>query len=56
LSFRDLVSKSSVANVVSAIIAVGSLIYFIYTGNTDGVLFLAGAAIGYLFGRRGAPS
>lgn len=49
MSLKELISKTTVANVVSAVCVVGALAFFMYTKNTDGVTFLAGAGVGYLF-------
>jgi len=48
-SFSDIISKTTVANVVAAFIVCAGIIYAVYTQNTDLVNFLTGAGIGYLF-------
>ena len=44
--------RTTLANVVSAFCIIASLLYFIYVRNTDGVVFLVGSAVGYLYGRQ----
>jgi len=44
--------KTTIANVVSAACTLAALAFFIATKNTDGVMFVGGAAIGYLFGQK----
>lgn len=44
--------RTTLANVVSAFCIIISLLYFVYVKNTDGVVFLVGSAVGYLYGRR----
>jgi len=48
-SFSDIISKTTVANVVAAFVVCAGIIYAVYTQNTDLVNFLTGAGIGYLF-------
>ena len=54
MSFKEALTKSSVANVVSAVVVIGGLAYAIYTKNTDLVSFITGAAIGYLYKKAAA--
>ena len=49
MSLKERISKTTVANVVAGLCVIGALAFFMYTGNTDGVTFLAGAGVGYLF-------
>ncbi|RLG77362.1 MAG: hypothetical protein DRO12_02480 [Thermoprotei archaeon] len=50
-SLLDNIKRTTMANVVAAILVVAGMIYAIYTNNTDLVTFLAGAGVGYLFKR-----
>lgn len=50
---KDLLSKASMATIVSAVVIIGGLAYGIYTKNTDTILLLTGAGIGYLFKKEG---
>jgi hypothetical protein len=48
MSLKDLIPKTTVANLVAAFCVVSAMTYFIYTKDTNGVMFLAGAGVGYL--------
>lgn len=47
--FTDILSKTTVANVVAAFVVCTGIIYAVYTKNTELVGILTGAGIGYLF-------
>jgi hypothetical protein len=49
MSLRDLISKTTIANIVAAVIVIGGLAYAFWQRNTDLIYFLAGAGVGYLF-------
>ena len=49
MSLREMISKTTIANIVSGICVVGTLIYAFYTKDTKLITFLAGAGVGYLF-------
>jgi len=44
--------KTTLANIVGAFILIASTLYFIYTKNTEGLMMLAGAALGWFYGWR----
>ena len=48
MSAKNISDKTSIANVVSGLAIVLGLGYFIATKHTEGVIFIVGAAIGYL--------
>ena len=43
--------KTTLANIVGAIILLVSLGYFVYTRNNEGVMMLVGAAVGWFYGK-----
>ena len=47
-TLRKLIYKSTMANLVAATLAVSGMAFFIYTGDSKGVMFGFGAAVGYL--------
>ena len=49
MGFKEMVSKTTIANLVAGACVIGALGYFIAIRHTDGVVFLAGSGIGYLF-------
>lgn len=49
VSLKETISKTTMATIVSAIIVLAGIAYFIWIRNTDGVMFVTGAGIGYLF-------
>jgi hypothetical protein len=51
MSFRELVSRASVANLTAAIILIGTTIYAVWTRDVELLRYLAPFAAGYLFGR-----
>jgi hypothetical protein len=51
MSLKETITRTTVANITSAILVIAGIAYFIYTKNTDGVMFLAGSGVGYLFGK-----
>ena len=48
---RELLTKTKLANIAAFICVVVSLGYFIAMKDPKGVMFLAGAGVGYLFKR-----
>jgi hypothetical protein len=48
----SLLSRTTIASVVAAIVILAATGYAIYTRDTNLVTFLAGAGIGYLFARK----
>jgi len=51
LSFREVISKASVANIVAGIVILGAVFYGIYYQNVELIKSLALFGCGYLFGR-----
>lgn len=49
MSISELVSRATLANIVAAILVLIGITYCWQTSNTDGVLLLTGAGIGWLF-------
>lgn len=47
----EIITRTKIANVVAAVIVIGGLIYFFITKDAKGMMFLAGAGVGYLFKR-----
>lgn len=47
--WEDLIKKSTIANFVAGTVVIGGLIYGMVTQNTELILFLTGACVGYLF-------
>jgi len=45
-------TKTTLANVISGVCIILGMGYFICTKNTEGVMFIVGGCIGYLFGRQ----
>jgi len=52
MSLKELISKTSIANVVAGAVIILGGIYAYVTKNTNLMTFLVGAAVGYLFGKR----
>lgn len=52
MSFRELISKTTIANVVAAVVILASVAYAFYTRNTSLINFSLGAAVGYLLRRK----
>ena len=50
---RSLIDKASTQNVVAAIVVIGATVASIYYGKWELLAFIAGAAIGYLFPKKG---
>ena len=53
---RGLVSRASIASVVSGFVVSASVVYCFVTGDSEFLKYVAGFALGYLFGytRRGS--
>jgi len=49
VSIKEYLNKTTIANVVAGFLAVSGMIYFIATKNTDGVMFVTGTALGWLY-------
>jgi len=47
--WKNVINRTSLANIVAAFCVVAGLLYFAYTSNTDGMLFLTGCGTGWLF-------
>ena len=52
MSMRELIDKATTANVVAGISILAGLYYLGTQGNIEGVTFIVGGAIGYLFGQK----
>lgn len=48
-SFREIVTRTTVANLVAAFLIIAGMLYSIATNDAKGVSFMAGAGIGWLF-------
>ena len=52
MSFKELLSKTTVANVVSGVVVIGGLVFGCWTRNTELVCLITGGALGYLYGKK----
>jgi len=50
MSIKDLISKTSMANVVAGFATVAGIIYAFYTMNTELIKYITIAGLSYLFG------
>lgn len=51
MSLKEMISKTSMANIVAGVIAIVAAVYAFYNKDTKLMTFLAGVAVGYLFKR-----
>ena len=49
MSVKELIERTSLANIVAGTCILVGLAYFFVTKNTDGMLFLTGCGTGWLF-------
>jgi len=49
MSLKEYLNRTTVANVVAGFLAVMGMLYFVATQNTDGVMFVTGTALGWLY-------
>lgn len=48
---NSIFDKTSIANLVAGAIVIGGLIFALRNGDTNLMIFLTGAGVGYLFGQ-----
>jgi hypothetical protein len=47
-SLKELINRTSLANLVAAFLVIAGMLYAVYYQNTDFVVYLAGAGCGWL--------
>ena len=46
---KEFLNRTTVANVIAGVLAIIGMAYFVWTKNTDGVMFATGTALGWLY-------
>jgi len=51
MGLKETVSKTTIANVISALVIIIGTVYFAYKGDIESLKWVLAFALGYLFGR-----